>query len=84
MVRINIQNTTRAKGLIKFCLSHRDVARVLIFCIPQYKDNGKTYREFSVQLHTVTFLELNIIFVITSTYDIFLNVIFKVLLTSQQ
>ena len=36
MLRINIENTTRAKALIEFFLSHRDVAHVLIFCIPQY------------------------------------------------
>jgi len=41
MLRINIENTTRAKALIVFCLSHREVARVLIFCIPQYTDNSE-------------------------------------------
>jgi len=52
MLRINIENTTRTKALIEFCLSHRDVARVMILCIPQYTDNDKfcTYRELSVQL----------------------------------
>jgi len=42
MLKINIENTTRAKALIEFCLSHRDVAHVLIFCIPQCTDNGKS------------------------------------------
>jgi len=42
MLRINIENTTRAKALIEFCLSHREVVRVLIFCIPQYTDNQYT------------------------------------------
>ena len=41
MLRINIENTTRTKALIEFCLSHRDVARVLIFGIPQKTDNGE-------------------------------------------
>jgi len=41
MLRKNIENTTRAKALIEFCLSHGDVARVLSFCIPQYTANGK-------------------------------------------
>jgi len=41
MLRINIENTTCAKALIEFCLSHRDVARVLIFYIPKYTDNGE-------------------------------------------
>jgi len=31
MPRINIKNTVRAKSIIKFDLSHRDVARVLYF-----------------------------------------------------
>jgi len=31
MMRINIENTTGAKALIEFCLSHRDDVRVLIF-----------------------------------------------------
>jgi len=52
MLRMNIENTTRAKALIEFCQSHRDVARVSIFCIPQYTDMAKifTNRELSVQL----------------------------------
>ena len=40
VLRINFGNTTRAKALIEICLSHRGVARVLMFCIPQYTDNG--------------------------------------------
>jgi len=44
MLRINIENTTRAKALIEFCLSHRDVARVSNFCTPQYTDNGEMLR----------------------------------------
>ena len=40
MLRINIENTTPANALIDFCLLHRDVARVLLFCIPHYTDNG--------------------------------------------
>ena len=40
MLRIDIENTTRTKALIEFCIIHRDVARVLSFRIPQYTDNG--------------------------------------------
>ena len=29
MLRINIENTTRAKALIEFCQSHGDVAQIM-------------------------------------------------------